>query len=331
MEGHMTIFRRLTLSLTATAALALALPSPGWPQPYPSRPITMVVPYPSGGPTDALGRIVAEGMRASLGQYVIVENVGGASGSIGVGRVARADPDGYTLSLGNWPTYVVNPVVFPLKYDVIKDFEPISLIANNPLLIVAKKAMPANTLKELIAWLKEHPDEALLGTAGGVSHVAGIFFQSTTGTHLRFVPYRGLGPAMQDLAAGRIDMLIDSPTNSLPQVRAGTIKAYALMAGHRLSAAPDIPTADEAGLPGFHMSSWHAIWAPKGVGNDIVAKLNDAVVNALADPIVRQRLADLGQEIFPREQQTPAALAAYHKAEIEKWWPILKAANLKAE
>ncbi len=327
----MSIARRLFPSLTAAAALALALPGLAWPQAYPSRPITMIVPYPPGGPTDALGRIVADGMRASLGQPVIVENIGGASGSIAVGRAARADPDGYTLSLGNWPTHVVNPVVLPLKYDVIKDFEPISLIAHNPLLIVAKKAMPANTLKELVAWLKEHPDQALLGTAGGVSQVAGIFFQSTTDTRLRFVPYRGLGPALQDLVAGRIDLLIDSPANSLPQIRSGTVKAYAVMARHRFAAAPDIPTVDEAGLPDFYMSSWHAIWAPKGTGEDIIAKLDHAVVNALADPVVRRRLADLGQEIFPREQQTPAALAAYHKAEIEKWWPSLKAANVKAE
>jgi tripartite-type tricarboxylate transporter receptor subunit TctC len=293
----------------------------------------MIVPYPSGGPTDALARIVAEGMRASLSQPVVIENIGGASGSIGVGRAARAEPDGYTLSLGNWPTHVVNGAVLTLRYDVLKDFEPISLIASNPLLIVAKKALPAKDLKELISWLKANPGKALHGTggAGGVSHVAGVFFQENTGTRFQFVPYRGLGPAMQDLVAGQIDMLIDSPTNSLPQVRAGRITAYAVTAKHRLASASDIPTVDEAGLPGFHMSSWHALWVPKGTAKNIVGKLNDSVVNAMADPAVRQRLAHLGQEIFPREQLTPEALASYHKTEIEKWWPIIKAADIKAK
>jgi tripartite-type tricarboxylate transporter receptor subunit TctC len=329
----MQFVRRQFLRFTASAAFAASLSRSAWPQVYPSRPITMIVPYPSGGPTDVLARIVAEGMRTLLGEPVTIENVGGASGSIGVGRAARADPDGYTLCLGNWPTHVLNAAVLALRYDVLEEFEPVSLIAHNPLVIVAKKATPAIDLKELVSWLKENSDKALqgVGGVGGVSHVAGVFFQNETGTRFRFVPYRGLGPAMQDLVAGQIDMLIDSPTNSLPQVREGSIKAYAVTAKHRLIAAPEIPTVDEAGLPGFYMSSWHALWVPKGTAKNVVGKLNDAVVKALANPIVSQRLAHLGQEIFPREQLTPEALRAHHKAEIEKWWPIIKAAGIKAK
>jgi len=276
---------------------------------------------------------LAERLRVSLGQSVIVENVGGASGSIGVGRLARAAPDGYTIGHGGLPTHVLNGAVFNLPYDLAKDFQPISPIGSAPLLIVAKKAMPAADLKELIAWLKAHPDRASQGTGGvgATSHVAGVFFQQVSGTRFGLVPYRGAGPAMQDLVAGQIDMMIDPASNTLPQVRAGHIKAYAVTAEHRLAAAPDIPTVDEAGLPGFHILNWQAFFAPKGVPAAVVVRLNAAVVDALADPAVRARLADLGQEIFPRDQQTPAALAAHHKAEIEKWWPIIKAAGIKGE
>jgi tripartite-type tricarboxylate transporter receptor subunit TctC len=276
---------------------------------------------------------MAQHMRTSLGQNVIVENVAGANGNIGVGRVARAAPDGYTISIGHWSTHVVNGAVYPLPYDLLKDFEPISLIATNSYLIVAKNAVQANDLKSFIAWLKANPDKASEGTAGPGSpqHVSGVFFQNATGTRFQFVPYRGAAPAMQDLLAGQIDMIIDDPTNSLPQVRAGKIKAFAVTARSRLAAAPDIPTVDEAGLPGFYFSRWHALWAPRGTPKDVIAKLNTAVVGALADPAVRSRLADLGQEIFPREQQTPQALGAYHKAEIEKWWPMIKAAGIKVD
>jgi tripartite-type tricarboxylate transporter receptor subunit TctC len=302
-------------------------------QPYPSRPITIIVPFAAGGPTDVIARTMAQHMRTSLGQNVIVENVAGANGNIGVGRVARAAPDGYTISIGHWSTHVVNGAVYPLPYDLLKDFEPISLIATNSYLIVAKNAVPANDLKSFIAWLKANPDKASEGTAGPGSpqHVSGVFFQNATGTRFQFVPYRGAAPAMQDLLAGQIDMIIDDPTNSLPQVRAGKIKAFAVTARSRLAAAPDIPTVDEAGLPGFYFSRWHALWAPRGTPKDVIAKLNTAVVGALADPAVRSRLADLGQEIFPREQQTPQALGAYHKAEIEKWWPMIKAAGIKVD
>ena len=302
-------------------------------QDYPSRPITVVVPFPAGGPSDTLVRILGEQMRGTLGQPIVIENVAGASGSIGVGRVARAAPDGYTLILGSWVTHVVNGVVYALKYDVVNDFEPISLIATNPLLIVAKKAMPAEKLSELVTWLKANPDKATQGTtgAGSALHVAGVFFQKETGARLPFVAYRGGALAMQDLVSGQIDMMIDVAANSLPQVQAGSIKAYAVTDKRRLAAAPTIPTVDEAGLPGLYVSIWFALWAPKGTPKDSVGKLNAAVTGALADPAVRQRLADLGQEIAPREQQTPEALGAYHKAEIDRWWPIIKAANIKAE
>jgi tripartite-type tricarboxylate transporter receptor subunit TctC len=302
-------------------------------QTYPSRPITMVVPYSAGGPTDTIARLMAERMRGPLGQMVIVENVTGAAGTIGVGRVARAAPDGYTISIGHWGTHVVNGAIYALQYDVLNDFEPVSLIAANPQIIVARKAMPAKDLQELVAWLKANSAKATQGTAGhgSGSHVSGVYLQSITGTRFQFVPYRGAGPAMQDLVAGQIDIMIDQAANSLPQVRAGTIKAYAVTDRTRLAAAPDIPTVDEAGVPGLHISIWHALWMPKGTPKDVIARINAAVVEALADANTRRRLADLGQEIPPPEQQNPQALAAFHKAEIEKWWPVIKAANIKGE
>jgi len=323
-----------TLILVA-ATFAATLGSIGTPtaQVYPSRPISMGMPFAAGGAGDTIARILAERMRASLGQPIIVENVTGAGGSIGAGRVAHAAPDGYTLILGNWATHVVNGAVLTLQYDVLKDFEPVSLVATQPMLLVAKKAMPAKDLKELIAWLKANPDKASQGSAGvgSATHIAGVFFQKETGTRLPLVTYRGSAPAMQDLVAGQIDLIIDLPGNALPQARAGTIKAYAVTAKSRLAAAPDIPTVDEAGLSGFYISVWYALWAPKGTLKDVIAKLNAAVKDALADPAVRQRLSELGNAIPPREQQTPEALGAYHKAEVEKWWPIIKAANIKTE
>jgi tripartite-type tricarboxylate transporter receptor subunit TctC len=318
----------LTIALTTLAGITSA-PA----QTYPSKPITIIVPFAAGGGSDVIGRIVAERMRVSLGQPVIIENVVGAAGNIGVGRVARAVPDGYTLILGIWNTHVANGALYSLQYDLMKDFEPISLITDTPLLIVAKKAMPANDLKSLIAWLKTNPDKASAGTAGAGSaeHVTAVLFQNITGTRFQFVAYRGGGPAMQDLVGGQIDMMIAPSVPSLPQIRSGSIKAYAVTSKTHLAAAPDIPTVDEAELPGFYFSVWTSLWAPKGTPTDVTAKLNAALVEALADPDVRTRVANQGPVIVPREQQTPEALGVLQRAEIEKWWPIMKAANMKGE
>jgi len=325
--------RRLSSANAAAALLAAALATPAAAQSFPTRPITLVVPFPAGGPLDTGARVMAERMRVTLGQPVIIENVAGASGSIGVGRVARAAPDGHTLVVGGTPTHVMNGAVMTLPYDVIADFAPIALTTNAPSLIAAKKTMLANNLKELIAWLKANPDKAAQGTGGvgTTSHIAGVFFQQSTGTRFTLVPYRGAGPAVQDLAAGQIDLMIDPASNTMSYVRAGTIKAYAVTAKTRMAPIPGVPTVDEAGLPGFHVLNWTAYFAPKGTPKAIVEKLNAAVVDALTDPAVVKRAADLGQEIFPREMQTPDALAAFHKAEVAKWWPVIKAANIKVE
>jgi tripartite-type tricarboxylate transporter receptor subunit TctC len=324
----------LTVRIMLLAALAFAgVGLEAAAQDYPSRPLTIVVPFPAGGPSDALVRILGERMGASFGQPIVVENVAGASGSIAAGRVARAAPDGHTLMLGSWVTHVINAAVYTLKYDVVDDFEPIGRVGSNPLLIVARKSMPANSLPELIEWLKANGDKATQGTtgAGTALHLAGILFKKQTGTDHPFVSYRGGALAIQDLVAGQIDMMIDIAANSLPQVKAGNLKVYAVTDRLRLAAEPTIPTVDEAGLPGLHVSMWFAFWAPKGTSKDAVGKLNAAVTGALADPGVQKRLADLGVEIPPPEQQTPVALATHHKTEIERWWPIIRAANIKAE
>jgi tripartite-type tricarboxylate transporter receptor subunit TctC len=293
----------------------------------------MIVPVPAGGQMDSIARIVAERMRTPLGQPIIVENTTGASGTIGVGRVARARPDGYTLLYGAWATQVVNGAVYALPYDLINDFEPIALTSITPWLIAAKYSVPANDLLALVDWLKVNPDRASAGTsgAGGPGHIGGVLFQKLSGTHFQFVPYRGMTPAMQDLVSGQIDLMIADPASAIPQFRANRIKIFAVTAPARLAAAPDVPTVDEAGLPGFYLAPWHGIWAPKGTARVIVEKLNAAVVDALADPDARQRLIELGSNPPPREQQTPEALRAFHKSEIDKWWPIIKAANMKAE
>ena len=325
--------RRQFLRFAAGAAALASVPGIAGAQAYPSRPITMVVPFAPGGPSDVIGRIFAERMRVSLGQPIIIENLTGAGGSIGTGRVARAAGDGYTLVLGFWGTHVANGALYTLKYDLLNDFEPIALLVSNPSLILAKKAMPANDLKTLIAWLKANPDKASAGN-GGVGtppHVVAAFFQKVTGTRFQLVPYRGAGPALQDLVAGQTDLQFDYPITSLPQVRAGAIKAYAVTAKSRLTAAPDIPTVDEAGLPEFYFSTWYALWSSRGTPKDVIAKLNAAAKEAMGVPVVRARLADLGVETPPLEQQTPEALGALHKAEIEKWWPVINAAGIKGQ
>jgi len=302
---------------------------------FPSRPVTMIVPFGAGGPTDALARIVAERMRAALGQTVLVENVTGASGTIGIGRVARAAPDGYTVVLGNWPSFVVASAIYPnLPYDVTRDFEPIALLPNNPYVVVSKKDLPANDLKGLIAHLKANPDKISAGTggAGAGQHVSGAYFQNVTGTSFQFVPYRaGSSDIMRDLVAGHIDLTFDQAISALPYVRNGQVRAYAITGKTRLASAPDIPTVDEAGAPGVYISTWFGLWAPKGTPGEVVGKLSAAAMEALADPAVAKRLADLGQEIPPPEQQTATALAAHLKAEIEKWFPIIRGANIKVE
>jgi tripartite-type tricarboxylate transporter receptor subunit TctC len=302
-------------------------------QPYPSHPITLVVPYAAGGPADTIARIVAERMRHSLGQPLIIENVTGAGGSLGTGRVARAAGDGYTVMIGNWSTHMANGVLYSLPYDLQKDFEPISLLATEPDLIVARNELPANTLGDFVAWLKANAGKASAGTSGvgGPSHVAALLFQKESGTQFALVPYRGAGPAVQDLLGGRIDMMITVPSVVLPHLRAGTIKAYAVTSRTRLETAPDVPTTDEAGLPGFYVTIWQGLFAPKGTAPDILTKLSAAAGEALADLTVRKRLADLGLEVPPAAQQGPEALRAHQAAEIGKWWPVIKAANIKVD
>ena len=330
----MKLLRRKFLQLAAGAVAMPAVSRSAFAQAYPTKPITIVVPFAAGGATDTIARVLAERMRGSLGQTVIVENATGAGGTIGVGRAARAAPDGYTLSLGQNGSHVITGATYSkLPYDLLNDFEPLSLICVAPFLISAKKAMPANDLQGLVAWLKANPDKASLGNAGvgSITHVSALVLQEVVGTRIQHIPYRGNAPAMQDLVAGQIDLMIADPITAIPQVRGGTIKIYAVTAGTRLSSAPDIPTVDEAGLPGLHISLWHGIWLPRGTPKPVLAKLNAAVVEALADPAVRTKLADLGQEIFPRDRQTPEALAAFQKADIDKWWPIIKAGNIKTE
>ena len=318
--------------LIAIAAV-LAFYSIAFADNFPSRPFTIVVPFSAGGPSDAMARILGERMKMALGQPVLVENVTGAAGSIGVGRVVHAAPDGYTVGIGHLGTRVANGAIYKLNYDLVSDLEPVVLLPSNPMIIVSKNAVPAKTLKELIAWLKARPAPATAGTAGAGSgsHIAGLYFESATGIQLQYVPYRGTGPAMNDLIAGQIDLIVDQTSNSINQVRAGTIRAYAVTDAKRVDSAPDIPTTDEAGLPGFHMTLWSGLWVPKGTPKEIVGKLNAAAVDALNDPAVRKQFENLGLQMPPPDRLTPQALGDWQKAEIKKWWPMIKAANVKVD
>jgi tripartite-type tricarboxylate transporter receptor subunit TctC len=319
--------RRLLVALALAGVSAIAGAQA---QNYPSRPITLVVPFPPGGSTDTAARIMAERMREPLGQPVVIENIGGAGGSIAVGRVARAAPDGYTFDIGQWDTHV-GSIIYKLDYDLEKDFEPIGLISNNPQLMVAKNDLSANTLAELVTWMKANPGKINFVNQNAAANVSGVLFENLTKQKVQFIPYRGAGPAMTDLISGTVDLLVVQGAVALPQVRAGKIKALANLSATRSASMPDIPTADETGVPGLYMSGWFGFWAPKGTPKEIIAKLNAATVEALADPAIRKRFSELGLDVAPREQQTPEGLAAFQKAEIERWWPIIKAAGIGAQ
>jgi tripartite-type tricarboxylate transporter receptor subunit TctC len=329
----MQLPRRQIMRLAASAAALPIVSFVAIAEDFPSRPITWVVPFPAGGPVDTLARIVTEPMSRLLGQPIVIENVSGAAGSVGVGRVARAPPDGYTLIQGIWSTHVLNGAVYSLSYDVLNDFAPIAHLTDASQIVVARKSVPADDLQGLIAWLQTNPDKALAGTAGAGSpqHVFGLLFQNITGTRFGFVHYRGAAPAMQDLVAERIDLIIADSVTALSQIRGGTIKAYAVTSNTRMPAAPDIPTVDEAGLPTFHTSVWNGVWAPKGTPAPVIGKINAAIVKSLADPTLRARIEQIGPVVVGREEQTPEALGALQKAEIAKWWPVIKAAGIKAE
>ena len=331
MIGKSVIAAATAVGLCVGACVGAAAPAGA--EDYPSRPIMMIVPLAPGGSTDVLGRIMAQAMGARLGQPVVVENVSGAAGVIGVTRAERSAPDGYTVQWGMWGTNMANGAIYDLGFDLLNDLEPIALVATQPFLIDARKTMPANNLKELVAWLKANAGKATMGTSGvgSPSHVAGVLMEQLVGVKWQMVAYRSAGLAQQDLLAGTTDLQLDTPAVSLPYVQSGALKTYAVTAKERIAVAPDIPTTDEAGLPGFYFSFWHAMWAPKGTPQPIIAKLNAAVVAALADPETRKKLTDLAQVIYPPDQQTPAALHAFQKAEIDKWWPIIKAAGIKAQ
>ena len=322
--------RRLVLAaLLATFAFAV----PAFAQNFPSRPITIIVPFSAGGPSDAMARILADHMKNTLGETVLVENVTGAGGSIGVGRAAKSPPDGYTISFGHLGTHVANGAIYKLNYDLVGDLDPVVLLPSNAMVIVSKNALPAKTLPELLAWLRSRPTPAAAGTAGAGSgsHIAGLYFENVAGIKLQYVPYRGTGPAMNDLVAGQIDLIVDQLSNSIQQVRGGNIRAYAVTDAKRVESAADIPTVDEGGLPGFHMTLWSGMWVPKGTPKDVIAKLNGAAVAALNDPAVRKQFENLGLQMPPKDKLTPEALGEWQKAEIAKWWPVIKSANGKVD
>jgi tripartite-type tricarboxylate transporter receptor subunit TctC len=311
------------IALAACAGIAGA-------QSYPIRPVTLISPFPPGGSTDTTARIIAEAMRPALGQPVVVENVGGAGGTIGVGRVARAAPDGYTIDIGQWDTHV-GAIIFPINFDLQKDFTPIGLMTINPQVFIARKGFPADDLKGLVAWMKSNPGKATLVDQTAAAKIAGIQLMQMTGTKLEFIPFKGAGPAMQAMLGGQVDLMILQAAAALPQARAGAVKILANLSPQRSKVIPDLPTSDESGIPGLYAAGWFGLFGPRGLPKEIVAKLNAAMVHALADEKVKARLADLGLDIASREQQTPEGLAAFHKAETDKWWPVIKAANIKVE
>ena len=317
--------RILAIALTLVAAIA-----PVHAQTFPSRPITLIVPFPPGGSTDLAARLVADRMGPVLGQPVIIENIGGAGGSIAVGRLVRAAPDGYTIDIGQWDTHV-GSIIYNLNYDLQTDFAPIGLISINPQLLVAKKTLPADDLKSLVAWMKAHPGEAKFVNQNAAAQISGLLLEKLTDTQVLFIPYRGAGPAMTDLIAGHVDLLVAQGAVTLPQVRAGAIKAIVNLSPQRSGSMPNIPSADESGVPGLYMSGWFGLFAPKGTPRDVIAKLNDAMVQALADQALRAKFAEFGLDVASRQQQTPVELAAFQKAEIAKWWPIIKAAGIRGE
>jgi tripartite-type tricarboxylate transporter receptor subunit TctC len=333
MKQRSVIAALIVLLASVVLASEVPIAGPAYAENFPSRPITMISGFPPGGPTDALARIVADGIGKVLGQSVVVETVSGAAGTIGAGRVVHAEPDGYTIGLGNWSSHVGAPALYKLDYDVLKDLQPISLVASSPLWILGKEAVPPNTATELISWVTSKPQPATFGTVGtgSAAQLCGIYFQQKTHARLDFVPYRGAGPAIQDLVGGQIDLACLEATSTLPYVKAGKMKAFAVLGEERWAMSPDTPTMIESGVPGLTISFWHALWTTKGTPQPVVARLDEAVQTALADPDVRKRIETLGQVIFPSAEQNPAALAAYNKAEIDKWWPIIKAAEIKTE
>lgn len=324
----------MAFGLVAAALFAIfSLTAPSHAQTYPTRPITVVVPFSAGGPSDAMMRILGERMKVSLGQPILIENITGAGGSIGVARVVHSPADGYTIGFGHLGTHVANGAIYKLNYDLVTDLEPIVLLPSNPMVIVSKNAVPAKSLKELIEWLKSRPQPATSGTAGAGSgsHIAGLAFESAAGVKLQYVPYRGTAPALNDLVAGQIDIIVDQTSNSINQIKAGTIRGYAVTDSKRVEQAADIPTVDEAGLPNFHMTLWSGLWAPKGTPKEIIAKVNAAALDALNDPQTRKNLENLGLRMPPADKLTPEALGEWQKAEIAKWWPIIKAAHVVVE
>jgi tripartite-type tricarboxylate transporter receptor subunit TctC len=323
------LMRKMILAVLA----AMAFTGAALAEKYPSHPITVIVPFSAGGPSDAMMRILAERMKETLGEAVVIENVTGAGGSIGVGRAVRSPPDGYTVGFGHLGTNVANGAIYKLGYDLVSDLEPVVLLPSNPMVIVSKNAVPAKSLTELLAWLKSRPAPPTAGTAGAGSgsHIAGLYFEKVSGIKLQYVPYRGTAPALTDLVAGQIDIIVDQTSNSISQVRAGAIRAYGVTADKRVASAPEIPTTDEAGLPGFHMTLWSGLWVPKGTPKEIVARLNAAAIEALNDPAARKQLESLGLQMPPPDRLAPQALGDWQKAEIAKWWPIIKAADVKVD